>query len=161
MAAYKMTVKLVDELCDLFRKGITIEGATGIVGIHKSTYFDWRERGNAARALREQGKPVPRHELPYLHFVDKVDLARNYGEGWLQQQLLEAIADPKTRGQWQGYMTMLERTRPDRFRRRAAAEYIAQKPQTPAEFTFDPQKLSNDELDSLQVLLEKARPDQT
>lgn len=155
----KLTSKLRDDLCEKLKQGQTIEGATGLVGIHRSTFYDWLERGHAARAFREQGKAVPRNELAYLHFVDAVELARNHGEGWLHEKALEAIANPKEGGRWQGYVTLLERTRPDRWRRRASSEYapkVADAP--PSVFTFDPQKLSNDELRQLEVLLEKAQP---
>lgn len=159
MAAPKFTPQTRAAICDRLRKGLTVEGATGLAGIHRDTYYGWLEKGNAARALRDQGKPVPRRELPFLHFADDVDLARAHGEGFLTERALEAIANPKDFGRWQGYVTLLERTRPDRWRRRASTEYAAVKADTGrAEFTFDPTKLTNDELEELRGLLTKAAP---
>lgn len=157
----KLTPTLQKALCGYLERGHTIEGATGLVGIHRDTYFSWMDRGNSARTLRDQGKPVPRLELPYMTFADAVGLARNHGEGWLTEQVLEAAeggAKDKHLKRWQAYMTMLERTRSDRWRRRAAAEFVAQKDAAPAMFTFDPEKLSTDELAELGVLLAKAAP---
>jgi hypothetical protein len=157
----KLTPQLSAKLCHYLERGHTIEGATGMVGIHRDTYYGWIEHGHAARVLRAQGRPVPRAELPYLAFTDAAELARNYGEGWLFEQMLEAAeggAKDKHLKRWQAYMTALERTRSDRWRRRAAAEFVAQKDAAPAMFTFDPEKLSTDELAELGVLLAKAAP---
>lgn len=150
----KLDADLRERLCGYLGRGHTIEGATGLCGIHRDTYYGWLERGREARTLRLQGRPVPRAELPFLALLDAVELARNHGEGWLFEQMLDS-----DRTVWTKFATALERTRPDRWRRRSSTEYTTQPASaTPIMFTFDPEKLNTDELDALRVLLAKAAP---
>lgn len=119
MPAAKLTPKLRVDLCELLRKGHYIHSACAHVGISRSTYKNWNARGLDARAMREEGHPVKRADLPYLEFVEATELARDYGEAWLVERTLEAAANPRDHGRWQAYMTILERSRPDRWARRS------------------------------------------
>lgn len=160
-APSKLTAALRDELARLLGRGHTINGACGLVGIHKSTYFDWIERGSIERMKLEKGTPLNHEERGYVLFADAVELARDHGEGWLFEQMLEAAegsASDKHLKRWQAYMTALERSRPDRWRRRAAAEFMQERNAPPAMLTFDPEKLDTEELRQLQTLMAKAAP---
>lgn len=100
----KLTAKLRNELCDHLRTGMPIVFACARVGIHKTTYFKWVRRGEDARALVEEGHDVAADERAYAVFVDSVELARNFGGGWLYEQLLAAPANI-----WQKYSAAIER----------------------------------------------------
>lgn len=178
----KLTAELAETIFALLRRGHYLESAVAYAGIHRDTHFGWVERGNAARALAGQ-RPIPEayptsadHEAavrewqakmragkPYRDYVDGLEEARAFGEAWLVEQVLEA-ADPTVKGahlkRWQAYMTILERSRRDRWGRRSAVEHGTPdgKP-FPVSHVFDPSKLSTDELEQLKLLLELARPD--
>lgn len=144
-----------EQLCDLLKRGHYLESACSYVGIRKERHYDWLERASIARADKLQGKKLTAAQQTFIEYADAVEIARSYGEAWLVEQLLHAAADPKGKGQWTAYMTVLERTRPDRWRRPPS---MPQGPSSPATLTFDPQKLSADELDALEALLIKAKP---
>lgn len=156
----KLTAPLVDELCGYLRRGHYIHSACAFVGISKMSYFRWVNHGKDARALQAEGRAVTKRRLPYLDFLDRTELALDYGEAWLVEQTLKAAANPRDHGRWQAYMTMLERSRPDRWRRRASHEYINKpdgKPAPPP--LLDISKLSDEELDAFEQLLAKAQPE--
>lgn len=154
----KLTPAVHKSIVSDIERGQYIVAACAKAGIHRDTFYAWIERGQLARADREAGKRIAKTEQPYLDFLEATELARDAGEAWLVDQLLDAAADPKGRGQWTAYMTLLERTRPDRFRR---PQQVQPTGGSPATLTFDPKKLSADELDQLEQLLVKARPGDT
>lgn len=158
MAAARLTPQLTAKLCGYFERGHTIEGGAGLVGIHKTTFHRWMRRGEDARAVLEEGLDVTAEDRRYARFVDAVELARAHGEGWLHERALEAMANPKDFGRWQGYVTLLERTRPDRWRRRASSEYAEPHGAKPAR-QLDVTKLDRAERAQLRELLAKARED--
>lgn len=182
MPASKLTPQLREAICAKLRKGHYLNSAAAACGIHKSTIFDWIDRGNAARLLAEQEplreayptaaahrkavtewRAKTRAEKPYLEFVDAVDLARDAGEAWLLDQIIEMCTSSDVKhNKWTGLMTVLERTRRDRWGRRSVTEHATPdgKP-FPVAHSFDPSKLSNEQLAQLQLLLEAARPDDT
>lgn len=49
-------------------------------GIARSTVYGWTARGQAAADLRDQGKPIPPAELPFLRFLDDLVRARARAE---------------------------------------------------------------------------------
>ena len=157
----KLTPTLRDELCALLRRGHYIHSACAYVGIHRDTYRAWRAKGDDARALRSEGRKVPAALKPYLEFLDETDTAREYGEAWLVERTLDAAENPREHGRWQAYMTVLERSRPDRWARKRREEKPLgeDKPKLPP--LIDPAKLSDDELDVLEGLLAKAQPEAT
>lgn len=158
--ASKLTPTLVDELCTYLRRGHYVLSACAFVGINRATYYRWEGHGKDARALQTEGRPVPKALDAYLDFLDRVEIARDYGEAWLAEMTLKAAANPRDHGRWQAYMTMLERSRPDRWARKLRDPRAGDdgKPKTPP--LIDPSKLSDDELDTLEGLLEKAQPEQ-
>lgn len=149
----KLTPALTEKLCEQLRRGHYVEPACAAVGIHRDTYHTWREQGLDALALREEGRPVPARQKPFLAFHDATEEARAYGEWWLVEQALEA-AEAK-RPTWTAYVTILERSRRERWRRPSATELTEQRAasgsrgQTP----LDLSKLSREERGQLRDLL--------
>lgn len=118
----KLTPTLRERLCEQLRRGHYVEPACAAVGIHRDSYTAWRERGRDALALREEGRPVPAALRPFLEFLEATEAARAYGEWWLVEQALEA-AEAK-RPTWTAYITILERSRRERWRRPSSAEFV-------------------------------------
>lgn len=157
--ASRLTHALVDELCGYLRRGHYIHAACAYVGISRKSYYRWQEHGKDGRAIQTEGRTVPARLKPYLDFLDRTEIARDYGEAWLAEMTLKAAANPRDHGRWQAYMTMLERSRPDRWARKLRDPRAADpgKPATPP--LIDVSKLSNEELDALEELISKAQPD--
>lgn len=157
-AVSRLTPKLRDELCEKLKRGHYKLAACSLVGIHRDTLLKWETRGRQARALREEGLAVPRRELPYLQLLEAIEFATDFGEGWLMEQALNAIENPKD-ARWQGYVTILERSRPDRWRRRASTEY-AKPPEGRPGRGVDFEKLSPQQRAALkEILLEAIHDD--
>jgi hypothetical protein len=164
MAARKRAITLAQQkkIVGLLQTGHYVESACAYAGVAPSTFYLWRERGNEAATLRDQGKPVPRAELPYLHFKDAIELARLHGEAWLVEQILETAAELRTgkRGgqSWTAYMTILERTRRERWSRRERVDHGTPGDQ-PFPLRLDLDKLTPKQLDQLAGMLDAAGPD--
>ena len=178
--ASKLTPELAAEIFALLARGHYLRSAAAHVGIGKSTLYNWLERGSAARVLadqrpvREQFDSAAAHrtavaawraqaarEKMYLDFADGVELAQDRGEAWLLEQILANALDKDLRNQkWTAFMTVLERTRRERWGRRSSVEHGTPdgKP-FPISHVFDPSKLSVEELEQLKLLLERAKPD--
>jgi len=180
MPVAKLTPDLAEQLFALLRRGHFAADAAAYIGIHRSTLYDWRDRGAAARKLAEQ-RPVPEQfetvtahraavtewrrklkaETPYLKFAEGLELARDHGAAWLVEQILDMALNPRDKQQkWGALMTILERTRRDQWGKRTAVEHGTQdgKP-LQVTHTFDPSKLTDDELEIAARLFEKAQPD--
>ena len=185
MPKAKLTDDTIDEICEYLRRGHLKRSACGLVGIHRDTLNEWEQRGRALADTRAH--PPLRDDYPsdaayrkaraawskqlrdgrlHLRVYDEIALAWDFGEGWLIEQVLAAaagapVASSKAQ-RWQAYMTILERTRRDQWRRSSSVEHGTPdgKP-FPVSHVFDPSKLSTDELEALKALLERARPDDT
>lgn len=159
-AVSKFSDELAKQLCDYLRRGHPKRSACALVGIHRDTCTNWENRGRRARSRREEGLRVTAAEAKFERFVDDVEQAYDYGEGWLFEQMLDAAAGGKDTylKRWQAYMTALERSRPDVWRRRTSAEYVEQgKPgKRPS---IDVSRLSGDERSELRELLLRAMAD--
>lgn len=178
----KLTPTIRQELVEYLKRGHYKRSAAALVGIHRDTLEEWERRGAKAKEIIshpplrddyldeetfEQAeldwKTLVRRERPYAELADATQQAYDYGEGWLMEQILEA-ADPATKKtyqkRWQAYMTILERSRRDRWSRRSITEYgNADGKPFEVSHSFDPSKLSLDELEQLKLLLDRARPD--
>jgi hypothetical protein len=154
----KLTPELLEELCGQLKQGIPRKYAGAYVGIGKQTLYDWEQKGKHAAAKREEGATLTQNEQMYLDAAEQIDLASSYGVAWLMHQTLEAAGGEKAHlKRWQAYMTILERTHPADFRRRAAAEFIEPNKNPGRGRTIDVGKLDPDERAALRELLEKAR----
>lgn len=183
MTELKLTPARAKKIFDLLKRGHYTEAAVAYAGVHKDTFYGWIERGNEARALADQRPVAEQYQTAadhaaavadweaklaakqvYLDFLAGLEHAKSFGEAWLTEQVLEA-ADPASKQtyqkRWQAYMTILERTRRDRWSRRSAVEHgTADGKPFPVSHVFDPSKLSVDELEQLKLLLERAKPDE-
>lgn len=153
----KLTPALLERICWYLQRGHYKQDAAAMAGIHRDTLNTWEQRGRRARAERDEGVDPNPTEVVYIGLVDAVEFSLDYGEGWLMEQALDAMQNPRER-RWQGYVTILERSRPDRWRRRASSEY-AEKEKTPRQ-RLDVSKLSKAERAELRELLLKAQPDE-
>lgn len=184
MPASKLTDKTLEQLCHYLKRGHLKRSACALVGIHRDTLHQWEKLGRELRELRDH--PPLRDDYPtiaahrkaraawnrklregrlYLRVVDEVELAWDHGEGWLVEQTLRAAESaPAASGKpqrWQAYVTILERTRREQWHRSASVEHSTPDGR-PFQIgtSFDPGKLSDDELAALRLMLEKARPEE-
>jgi hypothetical protein len=120
----RLTDEVRDQICELLRRGHYLQSAAAHVGIGRRTLYGWLERGNEARVALDRDGSVAAAEPPYVEFADAVELARDFGEAFLLEQAQAAIRDPKN-GRWQGWLTILERSRPQRWQRRQVNTFEA------------------------------------
>lgn len=80
-------------------------------GISESTFYNWMDRGQKARALSEAGAPVPKTEQPYLEFLESVEAASARPVVFASSKLMDAIRD----GDMVTIRWFLERRRPTDF----------------------------------------------
>lgn len=138
----KLTPEVSKQITDVIAAGNYIETAAAYAGIHKDTLYDWLKRGRAAKTGI------------YSDFVEAVEQALAQAE---VRDL--AIIGKAANEVWQAAAWRLERRMPQKYGRRARVDHGTPdgKP-FPVNLTFDPDKLSDDELDELEKLLAKAEP---
>lgn len=154
-----LTAKLLDDLCGHLREGQPKRAAAGLIGVHRVTLSRWEERGKDARAKIQDGHKTTAEERLYAKLIDEVELALDFGEGYLMQQALKA-ARGEIKARATDFVMLLERTRPDQWRRRASSEYVDKaKPQTGRR--LDVTKLDVEERAKLRELLSKAAADES
>lgn len=101
----KLTPELQAEICEHLEAGNYLETAAAAVGVHKSTVYDWMDKG----ADEEEG--------PHADFLAAVDLARALAE-------IHDVAQVRARvDNWQAHMTLLERRSPDRWGRKQRIDH--------------------------------------
>lgn len=91
----KLTDQLTDEIARLIRGSVTVTGAAQTLGISRSTFYAWMERGESAAAA----------DAPYRRFRQAVETARAEGEAILVQRIQNAAA----KGSWQAAAYLLEK----------------------------------------------------
>jgi hypothetical protein len=72
--------RIVDAYLSAIRVGNWSSVAASFAGISKTTVSNWLSRGEAARALEEQGLGVPAGEQPYLDFLGDHEKAEAVAE---------------------------------------------------------------------------------
>jgi hypothetical protein len=103
--------QVVDAIVEAVRAGNYANVSAAAAGIHKSTYFAWMNRGEAASEALSRGDPVDGSELAFADFHDRVRRAEAAAE-------MDAVASVRQAKQgWQAHMTYLERRFPVRWRR--------------------------------------------
>lgn len=95
----KLTPALQERFVDHVRQGHYIETVCGVVGIHKSSYYLWMEKGEAG-------------EQPYSDFYDAIKSAESAAEAEALEGILTHGAET-----WQALAWFLERRHPKRWRR--------------------------------------------
>lgn len=69
-----------DALLQHLANGVPTRHAAAAVGIGKSTFYRWWNRGEAAAELHAEGHPVPPREQPFWDFWDAATRARAKGQ---------------------------------------------------------------------------------
>lgn len=140
----KLTRRLIDDICKTVETGVYIETAAAYAGVHRSTFYDWLKFG---RKHIETGK-----RSVYRELVQAVDVAVAKFEVGAMARLQEAGGKV-----WQADAWRLERRLPDRYQRRRI-EHTGPEG-GPIQMRIDISKLSDEELDQLEQLIEKGRGD--
>lgn len=109
--ARKRKVRRSDAIVEALRRGLYVEDAAALVGIHRSTAFDWLARGEEWLAVEDE--KIPDAERPYADFAVAVETARSEAV----EVALGSIRRAADEGQWQAAAWFLERTRPGRYSR--------------------------------------------
>jgi hypothetical protein len=145
-APSKLTPERRVSICDAIRAGVRPEIAAVYNGVAARSYYRWMALGRAAGA-----------EPSYLEFVEAVELAL---AEWEARDVL--LIGEAAKGDWHAAAWRLERRLPKVYGRRERHE-IANADEGPfrvsAGPSFDPEKLSVDELEQLLALTEKASVD--
>jgi hypothetical protein len=142
-AALKLTPERQCRICDAIRAGVRPEVAAVYTGVGARTYYRWMALGRGAEA-----EPV------YLEFVEAVEVALAEWEARDVLLIGEAAKDD-----WRAAAWRLERRLPKVYGKRERHE-IANADEgsfrISATPSFDPDKLSVEELEQLLALTEKA-----
>lgn len=109
----KLDERLTEQLVQLLKSGNYVETAIAAVGLSKSTFYEWLERGDHER--------VAQADEPYRVFREKVEHARAEGEATNVLRIARAAAED-----WKAAAWMLERQFPDRWGRPAQRNGRAQ-----------------------------------
>jgi hypothetical protein len=109
--------ELTTRIVELVEAGNYIETAAKAAGIHKSTYYSWMNRGEAAAEAEGRGDPVSGEELGFADFYRRVSQA----EGLAEVNAVAAVREAD-KG-WQAHMTYLERRFANRWRQQSGARY--------------------------------------
>jgi hypothetical protein len=109
-----MTTKFDDEIESeivvLLEQGAYQSTAAHRVGVNPRTLRRWLQRGRSAWDSEADGGEVEDTERPYLAFAQRCEAAIATAEVDLMARLREAPA-----GQWQKWMTIMERRWPDHW----------------------------------------------
>jgi|SRR6516165_6181073 hypothetical protein len=145
-APLKLTMDRQAAICDAIRAGVRPEIAAVYNGVGARSYYRWMQLGRAA-----DGEPV------YVSFVEAVELAL---AEWEARDVL--LIGEAAKEDWHAAAWRLERRLPKVYGKRERHE-IANAEDGPFRITagptFDPDKLTVEELEQLLVLTEKASVD--
>lgn len=72
----KLTVPLRNAIVATILEGTPQGHAAVANGVAVSTYHSWKQRGETARTLAENGEDVPAADKPYLDFLEATEAAR-------------------------------------------------------------------------------------
>lgn len=97
----------------MLKAGAYIEDAVKASGISVATFYVWMNRGKAQRDRQNANLPVEENELPYLEFLEAVEMAD--AEGAIGH--LMNIDHHAKNGTWQASAWILERKYPKKWGR--------------------------------------------
>lgn len=114
-----LTPETHERIVELVRAGNYIETAAGAAGIHKTTFYNWLDRGQNERdRLRANPDAEPDvDESIFLDFLNAIEKARHEAEA-----RNVAIIQKAAISTWQAAAWYLERTQPKKFARMEKAE---------------------------------------
>lgn len=75
-----LTPEVQDRIVDLILDGAYQESAAVAAGVGKSTFYVWKQKGESARVMRDNGEEVPETDVPYLEFLEAINWARAKSE---------------------------------------------------------------------------------
>lgn len=102
-----------DTIVTMLQAGSYVDDACRAVGIHRSTFYNWMQRGNIQRERQGAGLPVEDNEAQYLDFLDTIEVAD--AEGIISH--LMNIDNAAKNGAWQASAWILERKQPKKWGR--------------------------------------------
>lgn len=71
----KLTPELNEQMVKYIEAGNYVKIACQMVGIGKTTHYNWMERGKKASELEEKGKKIPKSEKIYRDYRDTIKKA--------------------------------------------------------------------------------------
>jgi hypothetical protein len=154
----KLSDEVTERIVSAIRAGGTLETAARFAGVHSRTMQRWMKVGRHA-VERTGGVPelLAEEEQPYVRFVEALERAL----AEFKLALTTGIYSAAQAGQWTAYAWLGERRFPDEFGRRQRIDHAnadGSPFQVSAAPAIDTSKLSNEELDTLIELYEKAKP---
>lgn len=118
----KLTKALVGELADILRGGNFVAAACAKVGISKALFYQWCDKGKAARERSEAGEGLTAEQSSFLEFLDTVEEARADAEIDSVRLLKQAAEHGLDGGDLRALTFFLERGRPDHWGNRGRAQ---------------------------------------
>lgn len=116
----KFTPERVAVIFEGLSNGYPKSTSAELAGITRQTLDNWLNRGKEANEKLGEGEPLGTEEERYLYFYYGVKQSM---VGW-EKEAIEAIKEAGfQRGNWQALMTLLERTRPERYGRHQQVDH--------------------------------------
>lgn len=103
----------LETIATMLRAGAYVDDACRAVGIHRSTFYNWMQRGNIQRERLNAGLEIEASEQPFLDFLDTIEEAD--AEGIIGH--LMNIDNAAKNGTWQASAWILERKQPKKWGR--------------------------------------------
>lgn len=141
----KLNRKLIATIADVIGKGNYIETAVALAGVNKETFYTWLKLGR-------KDEKANRRSI-HRELVEAVELAAAEAEAG-HLALIDKAAEA---GIWTAAAWRLERRMPDKYGRRSRVDHGTPDGQ-PFPMRIDIGALTDEELDTLQQLLQKGKP---
>lgn len=127
----------VKAILQALNAGNYVEHALEYAGVGKRTYYDWLDRGKAEAERLANGETPNPVESTYVAIYEEVSKARAAAV----VRNIALIQQAANAGTWQAAAWWLERTMPQKFGRRLAAE-VSGPDGGPVEMTVTPETLN-------------------
>lgn len=112
-----LNADLTARIVELVQARNYVETAAKAAGIHKSTYYSWMSRGEAAAEAEGRGDPVNSDDAVFADFHRRLTRAEGIAE-------TDAVAAVRAADKgWQAHMTYLERRFANRWRQQSGQEH--------------------------------------
>ena len=108
-----LTPERLEAIKTMLRAGAYVDDSCRAVGITKTTFYNWLQRGNIQRERLNAGLEIEENESKFLDFLDAVEEAD--AEGIIGH--LMNIDNAAKNGTWQASAWILERKQPKKWGR--------------------------------------------